>query len=100
MNPNQCKVYQKVKSTRDVCNAMVGFRRTKDCKYELLKFHEGKTHVLSTLKKYHMLKSNKGVNGVHQTLFNSLTHANILPSKRIIKEQMDGFQMLDAVNKN
>jgi len=41
-----------------------------------------------------MLNSNRGVNSVHQTLFKSLTCANIGPSKahRIIKEQTGGFQ--------
>ena len=73
---------------------MVGFKRTKDGKYELFKFHEGHTHVLSTPRKRHMLNSNRSVNSVHQTLFKSLTCTNIGPSKthRIIKEQMGGFQ--------
>ena len=88
------KCNRKVKLTREGCNAMVGFRRTKDGKYELFKFHEGHTHVLSTPRKRHMLNSNRGVNSVHRTLFKSLTRANIGPSKahRIIKEQMGGFQ--------
>ena len=85
---------RKTKLTREGCNAMVGFRRTKDGKYELFKFHEGHTHVLSTPRKRHILNSNRGVNCVHQTLFKSLTRANIGPSKahRIIKEQMGGIQ--------
>ncbi|KAJ8446943.1 hypothetical protein Cgig2_026441 [Carnegiea gigantea] len=85
---------RKVKLTREGCNVMVGFRRTKDGKYELFKFHEGHTHVLSTPRKHHMLNSNNGVNSVHRTLFKSLTRANIGPSKanRIIKEQMGGSQ--------
>ena len=80
---------------------MVVFRRTKDGKYELFKFHEGHTHVLSTLRKRHMLNSNRGVNSVHWTLFKSLTRGNIGPSKahRIIEEQMGGFKMSDVVNK-
>jgi len=73
---------------------VVGFRRTKDGKYELFKFHEGHTHVLSIPRKRHMLNSNRGVNSVHRTLFKSLTRANIGHSKAhcIIKEQMGGFQ--------
>ena len=41
-----------------------------------------------------MLNSNRGVNSVHRKLFQSLTHANIGPSKahRIIKEQVGGFE--------
>jgi len=77
---------------------MVGFKRTKDGKYELFKFHEGHTHVLGTPRKRHMLNSNRDVNSVHRTLFKSLTRANIGPSKahRIIKEQMDGFQNVEC----
>jgi len=77
---------------------MVGFRRTKDGKYELFKFHEGHTHVLSNPRKRHMLNSNRGVDNVHRTLFKSLTRANISPSKahRIIKEQMSGFQNVEC----
>ena len=72
MNSNR-----KVKLTREGCQAMVGFRRTKHGKYELFRFHEGHTHVLSTPRKRRMLNSNRGVNSVHQTLFKSLTRANI-----------------------
>jgi len=73
---------------------MVGFRRTKDGKYELFKFHKSHTHVLSTPRKHHMLNANRGVNSVHRTLFKSLTRANISHSKAhsIIKEQMGGFE--------
>jgi len=58
------KSNQKVKLTREGFNAMVGFRRTKDRKYELFKFHEGHTNVLSTPRKPHMLNFNRGVNNV------------------------------------
>ena len=70
------------------------FRRAKDEKCELFKFHKEHTHVLSTPRKHHMLNSNRGMNSVHRTLFKSLTRANIAPSKAhsIIKEEMDGFQ--------
>ena len=73
---------------------MVGFRRTKNEKYVIFKFYEGHTHLLATLRKRHMLNSNRGVNSVRKTLFKSLTRANIGPSKahRIIKEQVGGFE--------
>jgi len=89
VNPNR-----KVKLTNEDCQAMVGFRRTKQGNYELFRFHKGHSHVLSTPRKRHMLNSNRGVSSVHRTLFKSLTHGKIGPSKAhcIIKEQMDGFQ--------
>ena len=89
MNSNQ-----KVKLTREGCNAMVGFRRTKDGKYKVFKFYEGHTHVLTTPRKHHMLNCKRGVNSMHRTLFKLLTRANIGPSKthRIIKEKTGGFQ--------
>jgi len=67
---------------------MVGFKRIKNEKYVLFKFHKGHKHELATPKKRHMLNSNRGVNSVHRTLFKSVTCANIDPSKahRIIKE--------------
>ncbi|CAH9127167.1 unnamed protein product [Cuscuta epithymum] len=85
---------QKTKLTREGCNALAGFRRTKDGKYVLFKFYEGHTHLLVTLRKHHMLKSNKGVKSVHRTLFKSFSRANIGASKahRLIKEQVGGFQ--------
>ena len=36
--------------------------------------------LLATPRKRHMLNSNRGVNSVHRTLFESLTYANIGPS--------------------
>ena len=85
---------RKVKLTREGCDAMVGFKRTKEGTYVLYKFYEGYTHLLATPTKRHLLKSSRHVNSVHRCLFKSLSRANIGPAKahRISKEQAGGFE--------
>jgi len=39
---------QKVKLTREGRNSMVGFRRTKNETYVLVRFYKGRTHLLAT----------------------------------------------------
>jgi len=77
---------------------MVGFRRTKNETCVLFRFHEGHTHLLATPRKRYMLNSNRGVNSVHRTLFESLICGNIGPSKahRIMKKQVGGFENVDC----
>ena len=60
---------RKIKLTREGCDAMVAFKRTKDGKYVLYKFHEGHTHLLATPTKRHLLKSSRQVNSVQRCLF-------------------------------
>jgi len=47
------------------------------------------------------VKSNRGVNGVHRTLFKSPTRTNIGPSKahHMMKEQVGLFETLGVTNK-
>lgn len=93
---------QKVKLTRDGCNAMVGFKRMNNTRYTLLKFQEGHTHLLAPPKKHHMLNLNRGVSSAHRTLFKSHTCANVGHSKahRIIKEQVGGFENVGYSKQN
>jgi len=51
MNSNQ-----KVKLTRQGCNAMVRFRKTKDETYELFRFYEVHTNLLATPRKQSYVK--------------------------------------------
>ncbi|KAJ8422678.1 hypothetical protein Cgig2_025367 [Carnegiea gigantea] len=48
VNPNQ-----KVKLTKEGCNAMVGFKRTTNGTFVLFRFHEGHTNSLATPRKRH-----------------------------------------------
>jgi len=94
---DKCKGKEKVrkrKLTREGCNVLVGFKRTKDDKYILYKFYEGNTHLLATPTKRHMLTSNSRVKSVNRTLFKSFFRVNISPSKahRFMKEQVGGFE--------
>ena len=56
VNPNQ-----KVKLTREGCNAIIGFKRTTNGTFVPFRFHEGRTHLLAIPRKHHMLNSNMGL---------------------------------------
>jgi len=95
------KSNRKVKLTREGCNAMFGFRKTKDGKYELFKFHEGHTHVLSTPRKRHVLNSNRGMNTI---IGHCLSHLPVLILVLLslivsLRRKWVVFKMSDVVNK-
>jgi len=99
--PTNVNSNQKLRLTREGCQVMVGFRRSKHGKYELFRFREGYTHVLSTPRKLHMLNSNRGVTYVCRTLFKSLTLLILALLRHIIllRSKWVSFKMFGVVSK-
>lgn len=79
---------------RHVCDAYVGFKLSKEGKYELAQFYEGHSHQLASPTKRQFLRSTKKMSIVHKNLLYTYGRASIGPSKThdLIKGCVGGYE--------
>ena len=63
---------------------MVKFRKAKDDEWEIVKFHEGHSHCLTTSRRRQFLKINREVSSTQKFLIQTFGEVNISTSQLVI----------------